>query len=257
MKNLFKLVFLLFAFQFSMAQKVEYKKNIISVNKVDLAKVEVIKENFGLTKNFNLYAMNGEKLIIAVLSMEYEADKSDNTSMYYRLTFVPTNQVGIFKLSSLGQEKGFVNLIGKGNIIDGNQLDADKVAELIATKGVTPRTAVHYNLVQRNVGWPIKLQPTHKIEQDNTEIGFFKVASSVKGQDAYEFFIPSGILVAKVNFAGGNNAQNFELFTPKDKQRRVVSIPQKEVVKHLSSSVDPNELTLRRVVKWLVDNKYL
>lgn len=257
MKNLITLITMICVCQFSWAQKVDYKKNIISVDKVEIAKVEVEKENFGLTKNFNLYAMNGEKLIIAVLSMEYEADKTDNSSMYYRMTFVPTNQVGIFKLSSLGQEKGFVNLIGKGKIIDGNQLNADKVANLIASKGVTPRTAVHYNLVQRDRAWPIKMKETKKIEQANEEIGFFTAAGSVKGQDAYDFFIPSGILVAKVNFAGGNNAQNFELFTPKDNQRRVVSIPQTEVVKFLASAVDPNELTLKRVVKWLVENNYL
>lgn len=257
MKKLITLMGILCVFQFSLAQKVEYKKNVISVDKVDVGKVEVEKENFGLTKNFNLYSMTGEKLIIAVLSLEYEADKTDNSGMYYRLTFVPTNQVGIFKLSALSQEKGFVNLIGKGKIIEGNQLNAEKVANLIASKGVTPRTAVHYDLVQRNKNWPIKLKDSKKIEQDNQEIGFFTPAGSIKGQDAYDFYISSGILVAKVNFAGGNNAQNFELFTPKDNQRRVISIPQKEVVKGLASAVDPNELTLRRVVKWLVDNNYL
>src|SRR5690606_8048642 len=102
----------------------------ITVDKVAIGKVEVMKENFGLTKNFNLYSNDGEKLVIAVLSTEYEADKNDNASLYYRLTFIPTNQVGIFKLNTLGQEKGFANLIGKGNIVEGNTLNADKVTQL-------------------------------------------------------------------------------------------------------------------------------
>ena len=99
------------------AQKVEYKNNIIAVDGNKIGKVEVQKQNFGLTKNFNLYSMGGEKLVIAVLSTEFEGDKNDNTTMFYRFTFLPTNQVGIFKLSTLGMEKGFVNLIGKGGIV--------------------------------------------------------------------------------------------------------------------------------------------
>ena len=111
------------------AQKVEYKKNMISVDGKNVAKVEVQKENFGLTKNFNLYSMNGEKLVIAVLSTEYASDPNDNMGMYYRLTFVPTNQVGIFRIPTLGMEKGFANLIGKGQVVEGNSLNADKVAD--------------------------------------------------------------------------------------------------------------------------------
>jgi hypothetical protein len=64
-------------------------------------------------------------------------------------------------------------------------------------------------------------------------------------------------MIAKVNFAGGNNAQNFELFTPKDNFRRIISIPQKETIKLAALTVDPNELTLRRITLWLSENNYL
>lgn len=239
------------------AQKVEYKNNIIAVDGNKIGKVEVQKQNFGLTKNFNLYSMGGEKLVIAVLSTEFEGDKNDNTTMFYRFTFLPTNQVGIFKLSTLGMEKGFVNLIGKGGIVDGNTLNEGKVTELIASKGVSPRTAVNYTLVSRNKSWPIELKQDKSIEQGVEKIGFFTSTGNVGGQDSYEFFIPNGVLIAKVSFAGGNNAQNFELFSAKDNVRRVVAIPQKDNVKFSSSVVDPNSLTLKRITAWLVQNGYL
>ncbi|ASK30788.1 hypothetical protein CEY12_11990 [Chryseobacterium sp. T16E-39] len=257
MKTIFTFLCLLGVNIFLSAQKVEYKNNIIAVDGNKIGKVEVQKQNLGLTKNFNLYSMDGQKLVIAVLSTEFEGDRNDNTSMYYRFTFLPTNQVGIFKLSTLAMEKGFINLIGKGSIINGNSLDADKVTELIATKGVSPRTSVNYTLVSRNRNWPIELREGKSIEQGGETIGFFTSTGSMGGQDSYEFFVPDGIMVAKVNFAGGNNAQNFELFTPRDKVRIVVSIPQKDKVGGLSSSIDPNLLTLKRITAWLVQNNYL
>ncbi|UZT95918.1 hypothetical protein ODZ84_11735 [Chryseobacterium fluminis] len=238
------------------AQKVDYKNNIIAVDGNKIGKVEVQKQNLGLTKNFNLYSMDGEKLIIAVLSTEFEGDRNDNTTMYYRFTFLPTNQVGIFKLSTLGMEKGFVNLVGKGGIIDGNTLNANKVTELIASKGVSPRTAVNYTLVSRNKNWPVELKQDRSIEQGET-IGFFNYTGSIGGQDTYEFFVPDGVMVAKVSFAGGNNAQNFELFTARDSVRKVVQIPQKDKIGSVSSSIDPNLLTLKRITAWLVQNNYL
>jgi len=238
------------------AQKVDYKNNIIAVDGNKIGKVEVQKQNLGLTKNFNLYSMDGEKLIIAVLSTEFEGDRNDNTTMYYRFTFLPTNQVGIFKLSTLGMEKGFVSLVGKGGIIDGNTLNANKVTELIASKGVSPRTAVNYTLVSRNKNWPVELKQDRSIEQGET-IGFFNYTGSIGGQDTYEFFVPDGVMVAKVSFAGGNNAQNFELFTARDSVRKVVQIPQKDKVGSVSSSIDPNLLTLKRITAWLVQNNYL
>ncbi|MCS3530648.1 hypothetical protein [Chryseobacterium sp. JUb7] len=256
MKTVFTFLFILGINIFLSAQKVDYKNNIIAVDGNKIGKVEVQKQNLGLTKNFNLYSMEGEKLIIAVLSTEFEGDRNDNTTMYYRFTFLPTNQVGIFKLSTLGMEKGFVNLIGKGGIIDGNTLNANKVTELIASKGVSPRTAVNYTLVARNKNWPVELKQDRSIEQGET-IGFFNYTGSMGGQDTYEFFVPDGVMVAKVSFAGGNNAQNFELFTARDSVRKVVQIPQKDKIGSVSSSIDPNLLTLKRITAWLVQNNYL
>lgn len=229
------------------------------VDKVEIGKVEVEveKENFGLAKNFNLYSMSGEKLIITVLSTEYESDKSNNTNLYYRFTFVPTNQTGIFKLSALSMEKDFANLIGKSKIIEEGSLNEDKVNEFMASKGVTPKTAINYTLVSRKKNWPVELKDTKKIEQENQEIGFFETKGHFKGQDFYEFYLPSGILIAKVNFTGGNNAQNSELYTPKDNQKRIVSIPQKEKVEFYKSTVDPNALTLKRITLWLIEKNYL
>lgn len=257
MKKVFAFLFLCVTAQAAFAQKVDYKKNIISVDKAEVAKVEVTKENFGLTKNFDLLALNGEKLVIAVLATDFEADKNDNTTMYYRFTFVPTNQVGVFKISSLTPEKSFANLIGKSGIIEGNTLNESKVKEFIAKKGFTPKIAIDYTLVSRNKSWPIELQENKEIKQSSEVIGKFVSIGNVKGMDRYEFYLPNGILIAKVGFAGGNNAQNFELFTPKDNQTRMVSSPEKHTVKFLASSIDANELTLKRISKWLVDNNYL
>ncbi len=256
MKNIFYLV-LLIAAQGIYAQKVDYKKGIISVDKKEVAKVEVEKENFGLTKNFNLLSLDGEKLAIAVMSTEYESDASDNTTVYYKVTFLPTNQTAIFKLSVLGTEKGFAKLIGSSGIIESDGLNADKVKEFIASKGVNPKVAVNYTLVNRSKNWPIHLTAEKRITQNDKEIGFFVPKGSSKTGDSYEYFLPSGILVAKVSFAGGNNAQNFLLFTPKDNQNRTVAIPQAEKVKFLASDVDPNYLTLKRITSWLVENNYL
>ena len=238
-------------------QKVDYKKNIITVDGKNVAKVEVQKENLGLTKNFNLYSMSGEKLVIAVLSTEFQNDPNDNMSMYYRFTFVPTNQVGIFKLPALSMEKGFANLIGKGQIVEGNGLNADKIKDFIATKGVSPRTAVNYTLVTRNKRGPIELKENKAIYQGGEQIGFFTATGYTKDTHMYEFFIPSGVMIAKVSFSGENNAQNFELFTARDNVRKVIPIPQKEVVNHHTSVIDPNALTIKRITTWLVENNTL
>lgn len=257
MKKIFILLTLMFVVQSLSAQKVKYKKNTINVDGRDIGQVEVEKENFGLTKNFNLYAMNGEKLVIAVLSSEYESDRFDNTTLYYRFTFLPTDQVGIFKLATLSQEKGFAKLIGSSGIIENNTLNSNKVNEFIAARGITPRTTVHYTLVERNRNWPIELKEGGSIEQGGEEIGFFTSAGHLDGQDFYEFFIPSGVLIAKINFAGANNARNFELFTTKDNHRRVIPIAQQEKVKVSLSSIDPNILTLKQITDWLVAHNYL
>lgn len=92
---------LLFCVSVVQAQDVDYKKGIIQVNGKDYAKLEVTKQNFGLTKSFEVFSLAGEKIIIAAPATEFESDKSDNSYLFYRLTFLTADQVGIFKVASL------------------------------------------------------------------------------------------------------------------------------------------------------------
>ncbi len=241
----------------TVAQDVDYKKGLIQVDGKDYAKMDVKKQNFGLTKSFEVFSMGGEKIIIAVPATEFEQDKSDNTYLFYRVTFLTANQVGIFKVASLGQEKSFAKLIGTSGILKNDKADEGKVKEFIAAKSASPRVAVSYTLVSRNRSWPIKLQEDKNIEQESKIIGSFKPAGSLNGADLYDFLLPTGVVVAKISFTGGNNAQNFELFTAKDNLKRVVPIPQKDKILATDGSVDKNLFTLRRITKWLVDNQYL
>jgi hypothetical protein len=239
------------------AQDVDYKKGMIQVDGKDYAKLEVNKQNFGLTKTFDVFSISGEKIIIAVPATEFESDKNDNSYLFYRLTFLTANQVGIFKVASLGQEKSFAKLIGTSGILINDKADENKVKQFIASKGASPSIAVNYTLVARNKAWPITIQQDKNIEQNSKIIGNFKPTGTVNGADYYEFALPSGVVVAKVSFTGGNNAQNMELFTAKDNLKRTVPIPQQDKILAADVSLDKNLFTLRRVVKWLVDNQYL
>lgn len=95
------------------------------------------------------------------------------------------------------------------------------------------------------------------IEQQGKIVGSFKPVSYNNEVANYEFKIPSGVLIARVSFTGGNNAQNFELFTAKDNLKRVVMIPQEQKIIVASSNIDQYPMTLQRVAKWLVENSYL
>src|SRR5215203_6958415 len=89
------------------AQKVDYKGGMIKVDGKDWAKMTVEKKNFGLTRSFEVFSLSGQKIVIAAPATEFEQDKSDNSILYYRVTFLTASQVGIFKVQSLGQEKSF------------------------------------------------------------------------------------------------------------------------------------------------------
>lgn len=255
-KNLLT-ISLLLTLATALAQDVEYKKGIISVDGNEYAKVEVKKENFGLTKNFEVFSMSGKKLIIAAVATEFEQDKTDNTYLFYRLTFLASNQVGIFKVSSLSQEKSFAKLIGNSGIIQGDSTLDNKVKEFIASKGASPRIATDYTMVARDRAWPIDLKEDRTITQNSKVIGSFKPMGSFNEMDSYEFLLPSTVIIAKVSFTGGNNAQNFEVFTAKDSQKRVVSIASGDKIIAASVGVDKNWITLKKIVKWLVENQYL
>jgi hypothetical protein len=124
-------------------------------------------------------------------------------------------------------------------------------------KSASPRIAVDYTMVQRSRNWPIELKENKTIEQDSKIIGNFQPMGSSNQLDFYEFHLPSGVIIAKISFTGGNNAQNFELFTAKDNLKRVVSIPTTDKILAATFNIDKNQFTLKRIVKWLVDNQYL
>ncbi len=257
MQKFITVLLLFFIFCSACAQDVDYKKGIITVDGKEYARVEVEKQNFGLTKSFELFSMSGKKLIIAVVATEFDQDKNDNSYLFYRFTFLTSNQVGIFKLSSLGQEKSFAKLIGKSGIIVNDTTSDDKVKEFIASKGASPRIAVDYSLVPRNKAWPLSIKSDKNIYQDDKIIGNFKTTGFYNGQDYYEIMLPSGVTIAKLSFAGGNNAQNMEMFTAKDNLKRVVPMIDKDKIIVGDASIDKNQFMLKRVVKWLVDNQYL
>jgi hypothetical protein len=257
MQRCFFICLLILSFSVTNAQDVDYKKGIVWVDGKEYVKLDVEKKNFGLTKEFEVFSMSGKKLIIAVVATEFEQDKSDNSYLFYRLTFLTSDQVGIFKVASLGQEKSFAKLIGASGIMANDTTNNDKVKEFIARKGASPRIAVNYTTVARDRMWPVRLQEDKNIEQNTKIIGSFKSTGSANEQDYYEFMLPSGVLIAKVSFTGGNNAQNFELFSAKDNLKRVVPIPQKDKILAAASAIDKNQFTLQRIAKWLVDNQYL
>lgn len=240
-----------------MSQDVDYKKGVIYVDDKEYAKLEVQKENFGLTKNFEVFSLSGKKLIIAKVATEFEQDRNDNSYLFYRLTFLTSNQIGIFKVASLSQEKSFAKLIGKSGIMVADSTDDAKVREFIASKGASPRVAVDYTTVNRNRMWPIELFKGGNIQQNDKIIGQFVPRGRMGEMDYYDFTLPSGVIVAKVGFTGENFAQNMEVFTAKDNLKRMVPIPTKDKIIAADFSIDKNQFTLKRVVKWLVDYQYL
>lgn len=257
MRKIFSTLLSVFILNLSFSQDIEYKNGLLKVDGVDIAKIEVKKQNFGLTKSFEVFNMAGEKIIIAVIATEFEQDKTDNSSLFYRLTFLTSNQIGIFKLGALSQEKSFAKLIGKSGILINDKTDDTKVREFIAREGVTPRIAVDYTVVNRNKAWPVEVKKGNNIEQDGKIIGNFVYKGEYNKMDNYEFTLPNGVIIARVSFTGGNNAQNFELFSAKDNLKRIVNIPQKENIIIADASIDKNQFTIKRIAKWLVENGYL
>jgi len=105
----------------AVSQDVEYKKGKILVDGVEYLTMEVIKMNFGLTKNFEVFTTGGVKVATAeVNATKYESDKNDNSFLYYDVVFFPSQQKGVFKVASLGQEKSFAQLMGSSGILVGN-----------------------------------------------------------------------------------------------------------------------------------------
>lgn len=241
------------------SQDVEYKKGKILVDGQEYLTMEVIKMNFGLTKNFEVFTTSGQKVATAeVNATKYESDKSDNSFLYYDVVFFPSQQKAVFKVASLGQEKSFAQLIGASGILVSNKPDEAKIQAFIARRGVTPKLYVDYTPVPRNRSWPIEIKADRQITQETKAIGYFVTGPTDSyGRDTYQIFLPTGVRLADLSFVGGNNAQEFDLYTHKDKYKRLVGIPQKDRILAADQSIDKNYFALKRVVKWLVDNQVL
>ncbi|MFM7672499.1 MAG: hypothetical protein ACKO6Q_07925 [Bacteroidota bacterium] len=241
------------------AQEIDYKKGKILVDGQEYLTLEVIKMNFGLTKNFEVFTPGGVKVATAeVNATKYESDKNDNSFLYYDVVFLPSQQKAVFKIASMGQEKSFAQLMGSSGILVNNKPDDAKIQAFITRRGVTPKLYVDYTPVSRSRSWPIEIKADRQITQESKPIGYFTASyADENGRDSYQIYLPTGVRVADLSFIGGNNAQDFDLYTYKDKYKRLVGIPQKDRILAADQSVDKNYQTLKRVVKWLVDNQIL
>ena len=179
-----------------------------------------------------------------------------NTTFYYKLDFVAVNQTGIFLVSKLGPEKSIAKLIGGAGIIINDKLDENKVRDFIKKSGKTPKTTVDYTPVSRNLMWPINFNENKTIEQEKKTIGSFRYVGNDNGQDAYEFVLPTGVVVAKAKFSGGDNAKSCQMQTMKDNLTRIVGIASTDKTTFSSNTIDKNYYALQRIVKWLATNRY-
>lgn len=241
------------------AQSVSYKSGMLSVDGKEIAKIVKLKAGFAQPANYELYAMSGEKLIIAVLASDLPPDPQNNTDFYYRFSFLTTSQVGLFTLSILSAEKSFAKLIGQSGIIVDDKLNEAKINEFIALKSKNPIVRTEYNIVKRNMMFPVMIKDDNMIYQGMEPIGKFKNISSGPEGDTYEFSLPDGLIVAKVSFTGGNSASKFIINTKKDNQIMPYTIAPDGFGKTIisSASVDKNEHTILRIAKWLVNGKYM
>jgi hypothetical protein len=242
------------------AQKASYKNNQILIDDQPVATIKSMesKGTMGMVHDFEIYNMQNELLIVAAYASEIPENPNDNMSYYYKLSFAGLDKEGIFTLSKLGTEKSLAKLVGNGGIIKDGKLDNDAVFKFIARNGKTPPAAkVDYVLVQRDHSWPLEFREAGTIEQQSKLIGNYSdVTPKGSNVDYYEFSLPGGLKVAKVNFKDGNDSQTCEVTTLKDNITRMVSVPsQDRNVKVLMG--DRNLEVIKRITKWLVDNRYL
>ncbi len=253
------LLFSLLVGNIAFSQDVTYKKGKILVDGQEYMKLDVKKMNFGLTKNFEVFTLDEIKIATAeVNATKYEADKDDNSFLYYDVVFLPSQLKAVFKVASLGQEKSFAQLIGSSGILVNNKPDESKIKAFISNSAAKPKLFVDYSPVGRNRAWPIEIKADRQITQDAKPIGYFVPgANGAAGRDNYQFFLPTGVLLADISFVGGNNAQEFDMYTYKDKFRRKIAVPEKDKILAADQSIDKNYFALKRIVKWLVDNQIL
>lgn len=242
------------------AQKVSYKDNQILIDDQPIASIKSMDSEgtMGIVNDFEIYNMQNQLLIIAAYDSDYPENKNDNMSYHYKLSFVGLDKDGYFKLSKLGTAKSLAKLIGNGGIIKNDMLDNDALFTFIAKNGkAAPAAKVEYVMVQRDRTWPLDFREPGAVEQQSKLIGNYRdVTPSGSNVDYYEFSLPGGLVVAKVNFKEGNDSQVCEITTMKDNLKRAVPTPSKERnVKVLMG--DRNLEVVKRISKWLVDNRYL
>lgn len=258
-KNLLLVVLLIHAFIVN-AQKASYKDGKILMDDAPIAtiKSQASSGTMGMVKDFEVYSMQGQLLLIAAYASEFPEDKNDNTSYYYKLSFPGLDKETYVKLSKLGTEKSLGKLIGNSGIIKADKIDNDALFTFIAKSGKTPPAPpVSYELVQRNKSWPIEMQAEGVISQDGKSIGkFTDVTPKGSNVDYYQFSLPSGLIVAKVNFKDGPNAQVAEITTMKDNIKRPVPIPSQDRITAVLMG-ERNLEVIKRITKWLVSNNYL
>lgn len=240
------------------AQKVKLKKEILSIDGVEVAKIkgEKNKEYMGLVKDFTVSNMDGDELLTAVYSEIFPADPNDNTKMVYEFNFIALNKTAYFNVSTLGSAKSIGNLIGKNGLLKDGQLDESAVNSLIDKKGKTPPVVVTYEMADRPRNFPVELREAGELSQASTVFCTFKDMGTVKGMDVYDFFAPDGTHALRVSFADGNNASRYVVETFKDDKTHRVGIPVKEKVKFIAA-IDRNYIAIKRIGKWLVENDYL
>lgn len=242
----------------AIAQSYTYKNGILSVDGTETARIVPTKEFMGLANTFEVFNMEDEKVIVAVWGGEYEQDPNNNMDFYYKIEFVQSGQTGIFTISKLSTEKSLAKLLGTSGIFVDGKIDETGVENLIDKQGKTPKKRVDYTVVKRNTGWPIELKKDGIIEQDGKVIGTFRdITIKSSGMDTYQFYLPTDVLVATVSFTNGNNSQQCDVRTMKDKQKQTVQIPTNETINVVLSSSDRNKPVLERIIKWMVANGYI
>lgn len=257
MKHLLTLLLALVIIGPATGQKIDYKNNIISVDGKELVKVVRIKQNFGLTSNFEVYSLAGKKLITAEVATDFVAPNNDNTFFYYRFAFLTAGEEGVFQVNKLWAEKSFVKLIGSANIFANDDVDPALLKDFIARKSQNPPVAPDYTRVTRIYIAPIILNEDQTISQDKTLIGRFKDITSDPNVDSYQISLPNGVVIARINFTGKNNAQDFDVYTPSDNRHRNVPLHTKDHTIIASTPADRNQIALGRILNWLVENGYL
>jgi hypothetical protein len=260
MKKIFLLLILTLNIITVQAQKVSYKDDQILIDDKPIASIRSMesKGTMGLVNDYEIYNLQNQLLIVAAYDSDYPENKNDNMSYHYKLSFVGLDKDGYFKLSKLGTAKSLAKLVGNGGIIKNDALDNDALFTFIAKNGkAAPAPKVEYVMVERNRSWPLDFREPGAIEQQSKMIGNYRDATpNGSNVDYYEFSLPGGLIVAKVNFKEGNDSQVCEITTMKDNLKRPVSTPSKERNVRVLMG-DRNLEVIRRIAKWLVDNNYL